>query len=224
MRKTASILVLTVILFLFPAVSHASEAIGNIDSLTQLAQLIVVGESTGSTESTIQFNGKETAVINYDFKVQQVVKNETTEPVKEGEVFKLTVLRPADLIQGQKYMLFLKKYFPEYWSFVMGGQSIFKIDKDAEGKNFVTNKINNKYLMKGVEGNVTGTEVQSLGVKGLSTQEQKVLKQIQGPIQLDEMVPLVKRIDQIKKLKIEKLKIEKKLPAVQIKTEVKNEE
>lgn len=197
--KRFGIFLLAVAVFLIQSpASSASEVIPNLEALTNLSNAVLEVESLSADEREETIKNIKREVIDYKVMVKGVIKNEAGAAIETGGEFSFTAFAPAKLTPGQSYLICLKLYSYGVWGFVAGDRGIFKIEKGADGKVVVANKFNNFGLMQGVKEGVAGVRAKALGLKDITAEEGKVLNQLRGPVEMNKMVDVIKRIDAIK--------------------------
>lgn len=199
MRKCALFLLLLAPLIVKSSISYASQSIANLDTLTQVSEAVIYGKVVSAASDTKEIGGKPREVIIYEFLADEdgVVKNTTGQEVKPGQIFRFNTFAPKVLLPDQEYMLFLKRYSFGVWAFVFGGQGIMRLEKDDDGEYIGVNKTQNWRLMRGVKKTVAGSKAKDLGLKSLNKKEESTLRHIRGPIKINEMIPLIQRIDTV---------------------------
>jgi hypothetical protein len=161
--------------------------------------------------------GEKRRVVDYVLKVSKVYKNDLGISLEPGSNFSFTTFAPAEMIKDSDYLIFVRRLPYGIWEGVVGVQSFFKAEKGADGETRVVNKLNNKGIMRGMEKRL---EAPSLGLKSMTKEESRVTKQLTGPVELEQLVPVIERINKIQILKREKkVKIKRKSNVESLKDE-----
>lgn len=180
--------------------AHATMVVPRtLDELVGRADLILVGKVTHKEVNSQPdaVLGDSISVSRYKFQVADVLKGAT---VKAGDLFTfqqvggngaagLRVVGATTYTEGQEYLLFLKLLPNDLWTTVGMEQGKFTVRVEG-GKKVVENGFGNRWVFGvGTSGKL------SVG-KGLSKGESAVLEQQGGPASYDDVISLIKRLNQ----------------------------
>lgn len=197
------VLLATLILLITSVISVTSSASRinpDIVVLTNMADVVVVGECIfiGERKDVEVTDGIRRDVVDYGLKVVEVVKNEIGEGVEAEKEFSFTTFAPVRLENGKKYMLFLGRYSYGIWRFIADDAGLFEVGRDVDGVETVVNKRDNANLFRGVSAEETDKKASSLGLKRLTDREKSVMQRTKGPVGRQELVDVVKRLEEIR--------------------------
>lgn len=200
MRKGTVFLLLLAILFIMPSISYSSSFVGTLSDHVELSDLIIRGEIV-SADIGVSDVSKTRKVVNTVIKVKEIEKNSLNQVVTVGENFSFITFAPARVIKGNEYLLFMRKLLTKNPSFVIfeytiGDQSVFSVKE-----NMIENRMKNKGLMTNMKRNYSGPNVERLGVRSMTTKEDEAVRLMRGPVGLDEIRPLIKRIEDVNRLR-----------------------
>lgn len=217
MTKSRLFFLVALVTFLMPAFSNASSIPPTLKRLEANAKLIVSGECLSAAEAVKEVFGQQKKVIDYIFRVDKVVQGEGA---KEGEEFNFTTFEHDSIIKrlvpGENYLLFMKQFSTGMWAYVAGDYGIFRVSEGAEGKKMVVNRFDNKGLMRGIKTEVTGVDVKGLKLEPATKEETNTMNQLRGPIEMDGMVKVLRRIDSVVKQKrLQKIETLQKLDKIE---------
>lgn len=167
-----------------------------LDELVARAEYIVVGKIATKVAGAQAdpLLGVTVPVTKYTLIVSEVLKG----PAKVGESFPFEQLgggegtaRPVGVssyVQGQEYLLFLKKLPSGLWTTVGLEQGKWTV-RIVDGKKVVENGYGNRWVF-----GVTGPARQAVTTKGLTKGESALLDHHGGPVPYDDLRSLIKKL------------------------------
>lgn len=208
MKKFGLFLLMAAVILSAPSVSRSSEVILNIVPLTNLADIAVAAKCISATGDETEIEGRVAKLIRYRLLINEVIKNDAGALLTAGEEAEFVTFAPGRLMPGSEYVLFLQKISPEgvtpeIWAFIGGGQGIFL----KEGA-FLKNKLNNRGLFTNVKSGITGSETEGLGLKELKQKDIETMDQLQGAVEEETFIDVVKRVKKMKEIEKEEIKKE----------------
>lgn len=215
MRRSVLSLFFFVFIIVSPFVLKASEAPPNLMELTDDAKIVVeCGAISVSDVKLIKVSGIERDIKVKDVvcKTKDVIKNVSGIDIKAGNELVFTTVGSSRLETGKDSILFLRQYsskkepgvseaqpqdrvsLPDIWGVVGGGYGAFKVSEDLVGKKTMMNKFGNKDLMDGVKSDILNDNAKGLGVKVITDKDEDILKTTQGPLEVNGVVDMIKRL------------------------------
>ena len=171
--------------------------------LTNISDLAISGKCESATVKEVTAkNGEKKKVADFVVKIKEVAKAYDKTPLEPGQNFSFTAIGKRTCEPKQDYFFFLEDVGPSsavggsnLWIFVSGARGIYKIEKDAQGKNVLTNKYNNQDLMKGMTKVISGPRATGVGVKATSKEIEATKRK--GPIEEKSFVDMIQKIEEI---------------------------
>jgi len=191
MKRSVLSLFILVFLITFSSTSSASITPPNLEGRVNLAKAVFYGKLE-SASLTVGDVGRK--MTDYVILVEKIVND--VKEIQEGEPFGFKAYGAPDLIVGESYLFFLRQYEEGIWGFVGGPRRMLRAVKDEDGKVLLQDDEENRFLMRNME--IVGGKMKDLELPAASEGTRKAMKILRGPIEMDQVLNVIERVDQVR--------------------------
>jgi len=191
MKRGVLSLFVLILLITFSGASSASITPPNLEGRVNLAKAVVYGKLE-SADLTVGDVGRK--MTDYVILVEKVVNG--AEEILAGKPFAFKAYGSPSLIVGESYLFFLRQYEEGIWGFVGGPRRMLRATEDEKGKVTLQDDEENRFLMRNMD--VVGGAMKDLELPAASEKTRKTMKVRRGPIEMDQVLNVIERVDQVR--------------------------